>query len=111
MAAFMSLAPGAASARAEQPQTYRANIGKTAFNATNGVEIGRIVDVAHVNGVWVYKVNREGRIINSPVDNVVVKETPSSVARDVPAPGGKTDPSMQATEKEFSRGSFASADG
>jgi len=58
--------------------------------------------VAQVNGVWVYKVNREGRIINSPVDNVVVKDTPSRVAREAPAPSGKVDTSMQATAKEFS---------
>jgi hypothetical protein len=69
-----------ASVAAQSNVTYRKNIGKTAFNATNGVEIGKIIDVAQVNGVWVYKVNRDGRIINSPVDNVVVKDVSSTVA-------------------------------
>jgi hypothetical protein len=85
--------------------TYRANIGKTAFNATNGTEIGRIEDVAQVNGAWVYRVNREGRIINSPVDNVVVKETPSAVAKE-PAPvspAAQIDPAVESTATEFRR--------
>ena len=34
------------------------------------------------NGVPVYKVNRGGRIINSPVTHVVVKDVPSTVAMD-----------------------------
>ena len=43
--------------------TYRANIGKTAFNATNGVERGKIVNVEkiQINGIEhiIYKINSE----------------------------------------------------
>jgi hypothetical protein len=85
--------------------TYRANIGKTAFNATNGVEIGRIEGVAQVNGAWVYRVNREARLINSPVDNVVVKDTPSTVAKEPApvAPAAQIDPAVESTATEFRR--------
>jgi len=89
--------------KAQSEATYRANIGKTAFNATNGVELGKIVDVASVNGVWVYRVNREGRIINSPVKNVVAKDVLSTTSVDTsPEANAQIDPSMQATAKEFS---------
>lgn len=64
---------------------YRVNIGKTAFNATNGVEIGRIVDVGWYEAVGqrphpVYKVQRHGDIRNSPVDNVIARDVPSTEA-------------------------------
>lgn len=64
---------------------YRVNIGKTAFNATNGVEIGRIVDVGWYEAVDqrpspVYKVQRHGSIRNSPVGNVVARDVPSTEA-------------------------------
>ena len=64
---------------------YRVNIGKTAFNATNGVEIGRIVDVGWYEAVGqrphpVYKVQRHGNIRNSPVDNVIARDVPSTEA-------------------------------
>jgi hypothetical protein len=41
----------AARVNAQSPAEYRSNIGKTALNATNGVEIRRIVDVAQMSGV------------------------------------------------------------
>jgi hypothetical protein len=64
---------------------YRANIGKTAFNKTNGVEQGRIEDVgfAKVKGegrVVVYKVRYHGALKDSPADNVEVRDVPSTVA-------------------------------
>jgi hypothetical protein len=68
---------------AQSEAGYRANIGKTAVSAANGTEIGRIVDVAMMNGVWVYKVQREGKIISSPVETIVAKGVPS---RPVKAP-------------------------
>jgi hypothetical protein len=52
--------------------------------------------------VWVYKVNREGRIINSPVDNVTVKDTPSTLGCTIaPVANAQIDPAVQATAKEF----------
>lgn len=89
----------------DREATYRENIGKTAFNATNGIEIGRIEGVAQVNGAWVYRVNREGRTINSPVDNVVVRDAPSTVAKE-PAPvatAAQIDPAVESTATEFRR--------
>jgi hypothetical protein len=99
----MTLLAALAAYSAEAQESYKQNIGKTAFNKTNGVEIGKIVDAVQVNGRWVYKVNRDGRIINSPVDNVVVKTVPSTVAKD-PAPvaaGAKIDATLAPTAKEF----------
>ena len=63
---------------------YRKDIGKTAFNATSGVEIGRIVDVevTRMNGPEqiIFNVKRWVRIMNSQVSNVIVKDVPSTVA-------------------------------
>ena len=51
----------------------RANIGKLAYNATNGMEIGRIVGVTTKDALglkdqfpnqWLYRIERNGRIIN-----------------------------------------------
>lgn len=88
---------------------YRANIGKTAFTAATGVEIGRITDVALMNGVWVYKVNRGGRIMTAPVDTVVAKaapsaptvRTPATVAPDVQE---RIEPILERTAAEFREG-------
>jgi hypothetical protein len=47
-------------------------------------------------------VNREGRIINSPVDNVVVKGVPSTTALEAAAlPASGIDPAVRATATEF----------
>ena len=46
---------------AQSEAGYRANIGKIAVSAADGSELGRIVDVTLMNGVWVYKVQREGK--------------------------------------------------
>ncbi|CAN5189264.1 hypothetical protein BH20ACI2_BH20ACI2_07410 [soil metagenome] len=91
----------------ENLDSYRANIGKTAFNATNGVEIGKIVDVevTQINGIehMIYKVNNGGRIRNHPVSNVIVKDVPSTVAKD-PKPiteGAKVDSTLENVASEF----------
>jgi hypothetical protein len=69
--------PPKASASQDGLDLYRSNIGKTAYNATNGVEIGRIVgvEITRMNGPEqiVYKVDRGGRIMLSPVSNVVAR--------------------------------------
>jgi hypothetical protein len=64
---------------------YRANIGRTAFNKSNGAEQGRIEDVgyAKVKGegrVVVYRVRYHGALRDSPADNVEVRDVPSTVA-------------------------------
>jgi hypothetical protein len=79
-AAQQSDAPGG-----EDLAEYRANLGKTAFNKTNGAEQGRIEDVgyAKVKGegrVVVYKVRYHGALRDSPADNVEVRDVPSTVA-------------------------------
>ena len=60
---------------------YRANIGKLAVSAANGTEIGRIVDVVMMNGIWVYKVRHEGKISTSPVETIVAKGVPQGTAK------------------------------
>jgi hypothetical protein len=70
---------------AQSEAGYRANIGMTAFNVADGVEVGRIVDVALMNGYWVYKVTRDGRIVNAPVDSVVPRKSASTAVKP-PAP-------------------------
>jgi hypothetical protein len=62
---------------AQSEAGYRANIGMTAYSVADGAEIGRIVDVALMNGYWVYKVSRDGRIVNAPVDSIVPRKSPS----------------------------------
>jgi len=42
VAGFVTLALSLAAARARQAHIYRANVGKTAFNATSGVAIERL---------------------------------------------------------------------
>lgn len=93
---------------AQSEAGYRANIGKTAFTAADGVEIGRIADVALMNGVLVYKVNRGGRIVNAPVDTVVAKYAPSAPAVRRPAtaaaPEGQVEPILERTATDFREG-------
>jgi hypothetical protein len=64
---------------AQSEAGYRANIGKMAVSAADGKEIGRIVDVAMMNGRLVYKVQSEGKIISSPVETIVAKVPPKPV--------------------------------
>jgi hypothetical protein len=60
---------------------YRANIGRAAVSATTGAEIGPIVDVALANGIWVYRVNRDGRTIAMPVESVRVRDLSAPIVR------------------------------
>lgn len=95
---------------AQSEAGYRANIGKTALNA-DGTEIGRIVDVALMNGVMVYKVEREGKIIASPAETTVVKSVapkpvkPAEATKPVKAPEavseGNIEPLLQRTAAAF----------
>ncbi len=96
-----------ASSDKQNLDSYRVNIGKTAFNATNDAERGKIVDVELilVNGVEqiVYKVNKEGRIENAPVSNVLVKDVPSTLSKE-PKPDGegvKIDSALERVASEF----------
>lgn len=89
---------------AQSEAGYRANIGKAATNPTNGTEVGRIVDVALMNGRWVYKVDRAGKIVNWPVESVIPKkiQTMPSVPAPAPAaPPARIDPILQSTATEF----------
>lgn len=90
---------------AQSEAGYRANIGKTAVNAANGAEIGRIVDVALTNGVWVYRVNRDGRITALPVDTVRAKDVrPVVVTPPAPAaPAARVESLLQSTATELRR--------
>lgn len=84
---------------------YRANVGKMAFNPTNGVERGRIVGVEVINGGadTVYRVNREGRVTSAPVSGVVVRDATSSAESDAePVVGGDSvDPTLENAAAEF----------
>ena len=97
---------------AQSEAGYRANIGKMAVSAADGKEIGRIVDVAMMNGrSGVYKVQREGKIISSPVESIVAKVPPKPVktpeaTKPVKAPEaveaeGNIDPLLQRTANAF----------
>ena len=66
---------------AQSEAGYRANIGKTAVSAASGTDVGRIVDVVMMNGVWVYKVRHEGNITTSPVDTIVAKGVPAGTVK------------------------------
>ena len=96
---------------AQSEAGYRANIGKTAVGAADGKEIGRIVDVTMMNGVWVYKVQSEGKIISSPVETIVAKvpskpvKTPEASkpakAPEAMGPEGNIEPLLQRTANAF----------
>jgi hypothetical protein len=95
---------------AQSEAGYRANIGKTALNA-NGTEIGRIVDVTMMNGVLVYKVEREGKIISSPAGTTIVKNVAANPVKPaegskpakvpVARPEGNIDPLLERTAIDF----------
>jgi hypothetical protein len=57
----------------------RVNVGKVACNATNGVYVGRVVDVTMYSAVEqaatpVYVVERDGRRLNAPPSNTIVAD-------------------------------------
>ena len=82
---------------------YRANIGKLAVSAANGTEIGRIVDVVMMNGIWVYKVRHEGKISASPVETIVAKGVPQGTAKtpSVLTSESNIDPLLERTATAF----------
>jgi hypothetical protein len=97
---------------AQSEAGYRANIGKTAVNAASGMELGKIVDVVMMNGVWVYKVEHEGTVTSPPVATIVVKGAASKGVKpsDAPKPGkvpeaaapeGNIGPLLQRTATAF----------
>ena len=88
----------------KEEAVFRENIGKVAFNGTSGVEVGKIVGVEKVNGAWMYRVEREGGIINLPVTNVGIAEATTTEKPTVAAPSlpaAVVDPSLRATGEEF----------
>ena len=86
---------------------YRSNIGRTAVSAATGAELGQIVEVAMMNGIWVYKVRREGQIVNAPVHTVVARdkerEAPPKPVKAPPAAtaDGTIEPLLQRTAVAF----------
>jgi hypothetical protein len=88
---------------AQSEAGYRANIGRTATSAATGTELGRIVDVALMNGMWVYKVQGEGRIISSPVHTVTVRDAAAKPVKGPAAPAaeGTVEPLLQRTAVAF----------
>jgi hypothetical protein len=86
---------------------YRANIGRTAVSAATGAELGPIVEVAMMNGIWVYKVRREGQIVNAPVHTIVARDkeraAPPKPVKAPPAVAaeGTIEPLLQRTAVAF----------
>jgi hypothetical protein len=88
---------------AQSEAGYRANIGKTAVSVANGAEVGKIVDVVMMNGIWVYKVRHEGKISSPPVDTIVAKSASQAAVK---APGvvkseATIDPLLERTATAF----------
>jgi hypothetical protein len=111
------------SGRSDESAALRGNIGKVACNATNGVYVGRIVDVTRYSAagqratlVYVVEREREGRRLNAPPANTVVvadrcsdgqpaagpSTTPLSPS-DPATPSAQIDPALVSVATEFSR--------
>jgi hypothetical protein len=88
---------------AQSEAGYRANIGKIAVTPAGGAELGKIVDVALMNGVWKYGVNHAGRITYVPVDRVTAKDPPVPVTPPAPAAPARVEPLLKNTAAEFRR--------
>jgi hypothetical protein len=100
--------------QAKPPAHLSANIGKNACNATNGVYVGRVVDVVNYSpqgqaASWVYVVDREGRRMNRPPDNTTIavrcpdgQPTPASLPPPPPPPRSIS-PAMKGAAAEFDR--------
>ena len=90
---------------AQSEAGYRANIGKIAVSAGDGSELGRIVDVRLMNGVWVYNVQREGKITPVPVETIVARPTPrpttKPTATGTATPEANVEPLLQRTAVAF----------
>lgn len=105
----------------DEVAVLRGNIGKIACNATNGVYVGRIVDVTSYNTAGqattlIYVVERDGRRRNAPTGNTVIvdgrcpvgqPELGASIAASGPeraaAPLVKVDPALSSVALEFSQ--------
>src|SRR6266545_4026933 len=97
--------------------SLRPNVGKVACNATNGVYVGRIVDVTVYSASGqppapVYVVERDGRRRNAPPGNTVIvpdrcsdgQPAPSASTTPQPRPSpAKVDPALASVATEFSR--------
>jgi hypothetical protein len=88
---------------AQSEALYRSNIGRTAVSPATGAPLGRIVDAALANGVWVYRVNRDGRIVVVPADSVHTKEFGIMVVNTPPPPTqpARVEPLLSKTASEF----------
>jgi hypothetical protein len=88
---------------AQSEAFYLANIGRTAINPATGAALGRIVGAALSNGVWIYRVNRDGRIIVVPVDSVGTQNAAAVVVKS-PVPltqAARVEPLLLSTATEF----------
>ena len=54
---------------------YTDNIGKTAYDVSSGAEMGRVVAVEKENDKWMYKIIRNGEILDKPVSELFFKDT------------------------------------
>lgn len=87
------------------------DIGKTLFSKKTGEEIGKIVGVHHVPinesnnfripAHSVYKVNCEGNIVLYPSEGYLVRDVPSTKAKDTKPIVGKVDDSLKEIASEF----------
>jgi hypothetical protein len=96
---------------AQSEAGHRSNIGKMAFAAAGGAELGRITDVAMMNGVLMYRITRDGRVVNVPVETVVAKAAPLPPAKTTPAataaavtPEAQIEPVLERTAADFREG-------
>lgn len=55
-------------------EEYADNIGKTAYDVSSGAELGKIVAVEKENDKWMYKIVRDGQILDKPVSEIVFKD-------------------------------------
>ncbi len=51
-------------------EEYADNIGKTAYDVSSGAEIGKVVAVEKENDKWMYKIVRNGQILDKPVSEI-----------------------------------------
>lgn len=93
-----------------QSTELKNNVGKTAFSAYTGEELGKIEDVIFSNkssgtrdiSQWYYVVNEEGRMWDCPIASVVVKNIPSTKAKYPKPITGRIDESLKGIASEFS---------
>ena len=101
--------PEKVSIQKNQSAELKNNIGKTAFSAYTGKELGKIEDVMFANkssgtrdfSQWYYVVNQEGRMWDCPIASVVVKDIPSTKAKYPKHITGRIDESLKEIASEF----------